>query len=135
MLKRNNFGSFLACSLWVVMGMPGVAKSQQPAEPKVGPPRAGTNGVTSPQCVYCPQPEYSQKARKDRVSGTVVLDVIVTADGQIAKPVVLKGPSNELSEQALEAVRGWKMKPASGPDGKPIDCRVNIQVNFHLYHH
>jgi hypothetical protein len=24
------------------------------------------------------------------------------------------------------------MKPALGPDGKPVDCRVQIEVNFHL---
>jgi TonB family protein len=110
----------------------GVIDAQQPAGPKAETPRAGTNGVTSPQCIYCPQPEYSQKARKDRGSGRVLLDVIVTADGQIAKPVVLKGPSDDLSERALEAVRKWKMKPASGPDGKPIGCRVHVQINFHL---
>ena len=131
MQRRNNFSSFLAFLLWVVMAMPGVAKAQQATEPKVDPPRAGINGVTSPRCVYCPQPDYSHKARKDRVSGTVLLDVIVTADGQIAKPVVLKGPSDDLSERAVEAVRKWKMKPASGPDGKPVDCRVQVEITFH----
>jgi TonB family protein len=132
MRTRSKFGIVFAFLLSLVVMVPRVIKAQQTAEPKVDPARAGTHGVTSPQCVYCPQPEYSQKARKDRVSGTVLLDVIVTADGQIAKPVVLKGPSDDLSERALEAVRKWKMKPASGPDGKAIDCRVHGQVNFNL---
>jgi TonB family protein len=132
MRRRNNFGIVLAFLLSVVVTVPRVIKAQQTAEPKVDPPRAGTNGITSPRCVYCPAP-VSQKARKDKISGTVVLDVTVTADGQVTKPIVLKGPSDALSEQALEAVRKWKMKPASGPDGKPIDCRVQVEVTFHSY--
>jgi TonB family protein len=132
MLTRNNLGSFLAFLLSAA-AVPGGLKAQQATEPKADPPRASTNGVGAPRCIHCPQPEYSQKARRANISGTVVIDLIVSADGQIAKAVVLKGPSDDLSERALEAVRKWKMKPASGPDGKPIECRVQVQVTFHLY--
>jgi periplasmic protein TonB len=133
MLTRNNFGSFLAFFLWVVMAMPGVIDAQQPAGPKADPPRAGINGVTSPQCIYCPQPDYSQKVRKAKIEGVVLLDVTVTTDGQIANPVVLKGPDVGLNNKALEAVRNWKMKPARGPDGQPVNCRVQVEIAFHLY--
>jgi len=54
------------------MAAPDVIEAQQAPEPKVDPPRAGTNGVTSPQCVYCPAPK---KAGKGKISGTVLLDV------------------------------------------------------------
>jgi len=128
---RNNFGIVLVFLLWVLMAMLGVMEAQQATEPKVDPPRAGINGVTSPQCVYCPGPEYSQKARKAKISGLVLVDVTVTADGRVTKPVVLKGLGMGLDEKALEAVRNWKMKPASGPDGKPLDCRVQVEVTFH----
>ena len=128
---RNNFGIVLVFLLWVLMAMLGVMEGQQATEPKVDPPRAGINGVTSPQCVYCPGPEYSQKARKAKISGLVLVDVTVTADGRVTKPVVLKGLGMGLDEKALEAVRNWKMKPASGPDGKPLDCRVQVEVTFH----
>ena len=131
MLTRNNFGIVLVFLLWVLIAMPGVMEAQQATEPKVDPPRAGINGVTSPQCVYCPGPEYSQKARKAKISGLVLVDVTVTADGRVTKPVVLKGLGMGLDEKALEAVRNWKMKPASGPDGKPLDCRVQVEVTFH----
>jgi TonB family protein len=130
MLTKNNHRSFLAFSLWVLIAMPGVIEAQQATESKVDPPRAGTNGITSPRCVYCPAP-VSQKAQKAKISGTVLLDVTVTADGQVGKPIVLKGLGVGLDEQALEAVRNWKMKPASGPDGKPIACRVQVEVTFH----
>src|SRR5207253_1301690 len=54
--------------------------------------RAGLNGVGSPMCIYCPQPEYSDEARKAKYQGTVLLDVTVTADGRVISPVVIKGP-------------------------------------------
>jgi protein TonB len=132
MPTRHNFGSILAFLLWVV-AVPGDLKAQQATEPKANPPRAGTNGLTSPQCIYCPQPEYSQKARKAKIEGVVLLDVTVTTGGQVANPVVLKGLGMGLDEKALEAVRNWKMKPAIGPHGNPVNCRAQVHVTFHLF--
>ena len=95
--------------------------------------RAGVNGVGSPVCIYCPQPEYSDEARKAKYMGTVLLDVIVTTDGRVLNPQVLKGPGLGLEEKAIAQVRNWKMRPALGPNGKPVTCRVQIEVTFHLY--
>ena len=95
--------------------------------------RAGLNGVGSPQCIYCPQPEYSDEARKAKYQGTVLLDVTVTADGRVTNPVVIKGPGLGLEEKALAQVRNWKMRAALGPGGKAVACRVQIEVTFHLY--
>jgi TonB family protein len=127
MRTRNNFGSFLAFSLWVVMAMPGAIKAQQAAEPKVDPPRAGVNGVANPQCVYCPEPE---KRPKPKISGVVLLDVTVMPDGKVTDPIVVKGPGMGLNEKALEQVRIWKMKPALDQHGKPVKCRVQVEVTF-----
>ena len=95
--------------------------------------RAGVNGVGSPMCIYCPQPEYSDEARKAKYQGTVLLDVTVTADGRVIAPVVIKGPGLGLEEKALAQVKNWKMRPAVGPSGKAVNCRVQIEVTFHLY--
>jgi protein TonB len=95
--------------------------------------RAGVNGVGSPQCIYCPQPEYSDEARKAKYQGTVLLDVTVTTDGRVINPIVIKGPGLGLEEKALAQVRNWKMRPSIGPNGKPVNCRVQIEVTFHLY--
>lgn len=95
--------------------------------------RAGLNGVGSPMCIYCPQPEYSDEARKAKYQGTVLLDVTVTADGRVLNPQVLKGPGLGLEEKAIAQVKNWKMRPAVGPSGKPVNCRVQIEVTFHLY--
>jgi TonB family protein len=125
---RNKFGGLFALLLYLVLLPAGVIKAQHRSEPKVDPPRAGVNGVGKPQCVYCPE---SEKTPKPKISGAVLLDVTVMTDGKITDPVVVKGPGMGLNEKALELVRTWKLKPARGPDGKPVKCRVQIEVTFH----
>jgi periplasmic protein TonB len=94
--------------------------------------RAGVNGVGQPACIYCPNPDYSDEARKAKYQGSVLLDVIVTADGRVIDPRVLKGPGLGLEEKAIAAVKSWKMRPAVGPNGRAVTCRVNIEVVFRL---
>jgi TonB family protein len=95
--------------------------------------RAGVNGVTSPQCIYCPEPEYSEEARKARLDGTVVLDITVLPDGSVNDIVVLKTTGHGLEEKAIETVKKWKLKPASDKQGNLVACRVNIEVTFRTY--
>lgn len=95
--------------------------------------RAGIGGITTPVCVRCPQPEYSDKARRAKYQGTMVLDVVVTAEGRVEKPIVVRGPGLGLEENAIRAVKGWRLKPAEDLDSKPVAVRVPIEVSFHLY--
>jgi protein TonB len=95
--------------------------------------RAGVNGVGSPVCIYCPQPEYSDEARKAKYQGAVTLDVLVTTDGRVLDPRVIKGPGLGLEEKAIAQVKNWKLKPAIGPSGKPVNARVIIEVTFRLF--
>jgi len=95
--------------------------------------RAGVNGVGKPECIYCPDPEYSDEARKSKYQGIVVLDVVVTTDGRVLDPRVVKGPGLGLEEKAIAQVKNWKLRPALGPNGKPVTCRVTIEVTFRLY--
>ena len=95
--------------------------------------RAGVNGVGSPVCIYCPLPEYSDEARKAKYQGSVTLDVTVTTDGRVINPVVVKGPGLGLEEKAMAQVKNWKLKPSIGPNGKPVNARVIIEVAFRIF--
>lgn len=95
--------------------------------------RAGVNGVGTPVCLYCPQPQYSDEARKAKYQGVVTLLVTVTTDGRAANISVVKGPGLGLEEKAIEAVKTWKFKPALGPNGKIANVIVPIEVTFRLY--
>jgi len=95
--------------------------------------RAGINGVGKPECVYCPNPEYSEEARKVKYQGGVTLEITVTEDGRVLNPRVVQGPGLGLEEKAMSQVRNWKLKPAIGPNGRPVACRVTIEIAFRLF--
>jgi TonB family protein len=94
--------------------------------------RPGTGGVGYPTCIYCPRPSFSDEARKAKYQGTVLLQAIITPDGRGIQIQVVKGLGLGLDEQAVEAVKGWRFKPASGPDGKPVATLTEIEVTFRL---
>jgi TonB family protein len=103
--------------------------SPVPHEP--GVLTAGQDGVGVPECIYCPPPLYSESARAARYQGSIQLSVVVTADGRAVSIVVLKGAPFLLNKQALEAVQGWKFKPAE-KNGKPVPVRVPVEITLRL---
>jgi len=64
--------------------------------------------------------------------GTVVVQLVVNADGKASDIIVIKDPGMGLGEKAVEAVKTWQFRPARGPNGKPAATRVNIEVQFRL---
>ena len=94
--------------------------------------RSGRAGVSDPTCLRCPYPEYSYEARRDKVNGTVVLDVLVTAEGTVQDAVVTRKLGSGLDEKAVKTVKGWKLKPCI-KDGQAVTCWTNIQILFRIY--
>ena len=97
------------------------------------PAQAGVNGVGTPTCEHCPQPDYSDDLRKKKIEGTVLLSIVVTPEGHPTGIIVIKAPTDALAQRAVEAVRSWRLKPAMGPDGKAVAARVKVEISFHLY--
>jgi TonB family protein len=101
-----------------------------PNEPDVV--TAGIQGVTTPMCIYCPMPDYSDAARTVKAQGTVLLSVVVTAEGNVTSVYVQKGAPFGLTTQAIKATRTWRLRPAE-KDGKPVSTRVTLETTFHLH--
>lgn len=112
--------------------LPRYARGEPPDEPASHPLRAGVNGVGHPTCVYCPNPDYTDGLRRQKIQGSAFLSVVVTQDGRVASAKVLKASNDEFGRLALEAVRTWKLKPAMGPDGRPVAVIVPVEVVFRL---
>jgi len=89
-------------------------------------------GVRAPRAIYDPEPEYSDEARKMKHEGTVVLSVIVDAEGRTRNIHVARSLGMGLDEKAIEAVKKWKFEPGK-KDGQPVAVQVNVEVNFRLY--
>jgi TonB family protein len=96
-------------------------------------PEPGTGGYSYPKCVYCPQPQYSQPAIHAKFQGTVMLSVVITADGRATDIRVKRRLPYGLTNKAIEAVQQWKFEPAKDSDGRPVAVRTIIETTFHLY--
>jgi TonB family protein len=95
-------------------------------------PLSGTNGYSVPTCMYCPYAQFSPQAIRNHTQGTALLVVIVGPDGRAHDIHVVKALPDGLTESAIETVRSWKFKPATGPDGELASVRQTIEVAFHL---
>lgn len=89
-------------------------------------------GVSAPKAIYAPDPEYSEEARKAKYQGTVVLSLIVGADGLPRDIRIARSVGLGLDEKAIETVKTWKFDPGT-KDGKPVATYATIEVAFHLY--
>jgi TonB family protein len=85
-----------------------------------------------PVAIYIPAAEYSEKARKAKFQGIVILSVLVTEDGLPTDVRVTKPVGMGLDEKAVECVTKYRFKPAT-KDGAPVAARIAIEVNFQLY--
>ena len=95
------------------------------------PPLMLVGGIQAPHAVYDPEPEYSDEGLKKGITGTVLLSVVIGANGQPRDIKVVLPIGNGLDEKAVDAIKTWKFDPAT-KDGKPVAVQVMVQVDFHL---
>jgi TonB family protein len=88
-------------------------------------------GVSAPSVAQKVDPEYSEEARAARLQGTVVVEVVIGADGIPHDPRVVRGLGLGLDENAVEAINQWQFKPGV-KDGEPAKVAATIEVNFRL---
>lgn len=74
------------------------------------------------------KPIYPAIAQARRLSGVVIVQAVVTADGKATQLQFVSGPP-VFRDAAFEAVRQWQFKPAK-LNGRPIDQPENIRVSF-----
>ncbi len=108
------------------------ARSADSIAVEAGILRPGVDGVSLPECVFCPSPDYTDLARVAKYRGTVELSLIVTKDGSATSVIVLKGAPFSLTQQAIDTVQKWKFKPAKR-GGQSVPVRVPVDIEFQLY--
>ena len=88
--------------------------------------------VSAPVPLYAPNPPYTSQARRARLSGTVVVQILIDAEGKVVDAKEVSPRLGEgLDEQALDTVRAWKFQPGKR-SGVPVAVRMVIQVSFKL---
>ena len=92
----------------------------------------GKNGVGKPTILYKEKAKYTEEARQNKVQGTVVLNVIFTADGRITNIRTVRGLPDGLTEKAIEAAQRIRFQPAT-KNGQAVSVRGNLEFTFNLY--
>jgi TonB family protein len=87
--------------------------------------------VSQPVPIYKIEPEYSEEARKAKYSGTVLLSVIIDANGNTRDIHIVRPLGLGLDEKAIEAVSKWRFRPAM-KGGHPVAVQAQVEVNFRL---
>jgi periplasmic protein TonB len=86
------------------------------------------NGVTSPRIVRQVAPEHPPQ--DFRVSGTVLIGLIVTAKGEPDEVHVVRSLEKAVDQCAVDAVKQWRFEPGT-KDGKPVAVRISVEIRFH----
>ncbi len=84
--------------------------------------------LVNPQLKTYVEPVYPPAAAEKKISGTVVLEIRVDAQGNVSDVKVLKSVP-ELDQAAIDAVRKWKYEPAV-IDGKAVPVVATVRVSF-----
>jgi protein TonB len=91
------------------------------------------NIVSLPRCAYCPDPQYTDEAREAKVQGTVMLQVLVSADGRALQIRLVRGIGLGLDERAVQAIRGWKFVPAHDGTRRAVPAWVTVEAIYRLF--
>jgi TonB family protein len=93
--------------------------------PDSGPP---TNSV---EITFKPSPVYTDEARRLKLEGEVLLEVMFGANGQLHVNRTVRGLGHGLDEAAVTAANRMRFKPALR-NGQPVDSTAVVHVVFQL---
>ncbi len=99
---------------------------KQPAAPEVPLPIGGDVKPAKPLRQVAPI--YPALASNQHVTGNVVIDALIDANGRVTSMKILSGPIL-LQQAAKDALRQWKYQPAT-LDGKPVAMHLTVTLQF-----
>jgi TonB family protein len=79
-----------------------------------------------------PEPQYSEEARRNQITGTVMLRVVFSSTGQVEQIRAIQTLPFGLTERAIAAARAIKFVPAM-KGGRPVSMYMQLEYNFNLY--
>jgi alkaline phosphatase D len=104
--------------------LPALVQSMRPSGPE---------GMvnTQPKLIYHAEAEFSEQARKKKISGDVLVALTVDENGMPQNVHVVHGVGYGLDEKAIEAIKKYRFRPAT-ENGKPVATEIEVMVNFHI---
>jgi len=91
----------------------------------------GGAATTQVEIVFKPKPVYTDEARKLKLEGEVLLEVMFGANGELHVNRVVRGLGHGLDEAAVSAAHKIKFKAAQR-NGSSVDSTAIVHVTFQL---
>lgn len=79
-----------------------------------------------------PEPHYTEEARRNQVTGTVMLQAVFSSAGEVVQIRALRTLPFGLTERAIAAARQIKFVPAV-KGGRAVSVYMQLEYNFNLY--
>ena len=95
-------------------------------------PYSGSEVEQRARLLSKPEPQYTEEARRNQVSGTVKLRVVFSSAGEVVQIRALSSLPFGLTERAIAAARQIRFIPAV-KGGRPVSVHMQLEYNFNLY--
>jgi TonB family protein len=102
--------------------------NKQPSAPAEPLPVGGD--VQQAKLISSVPPAYPALAKNQHVSGNVLVDALIDANGRVTTMKIVSGPTL-LHQAAMDALKQWKYRPAL-LDGKPVPMHLTVTIQFRL---
>lgn len=83
---------------------------------------------TPPTKIESPPPSLSASQKK--MGAEVVLSIVVRRDGTVTGIEVVRSTDDDISRRCVSAVERWTYNPATAPDGRVVEARIEVPFNF-----
>jgi TonB family protein len=82
--------------------------------------------------LFKPEPQYTEEARRNQITGSVVLRVVFASSGEVVQIRATRTLPFGLTERAIAAARQIRFVPAMKA-GHPVSVFMQLEYNFNLY--
>jgi protein TonB len=82
--------------------------------------------------LFKPEPQYTVEARKNAITGPVILRVVFSRTGEVTNIRAMQSLQGGLTEKAIAAARQIRFVPATR-NGQPVSMYMQLEYNFNLY--
>lgn len=111
-------------------GGPGGSRGSNPDDPdRIYPAPQVTERA---RVLAKPEPQYTEEARRNQITGSVVLRVVFSRTGEVINIRAVQALPFGLTERAIAAARQIRFQPATR-DGRPVNVYMQLEYNFNLY--
>ncbi|HEY2796548.1 MAG TPA: energy transducer TonB [Thermoanaerobaculia bacterium] len=87
--------------------------------------------VVAPKLIKRIEPLYPKAARKNREEGVAIYEAVITSQGCVVDPRLLKSATPTLDVMGIEAISQWKYQPAT-LNNRPVRVYLTVTVTFRL---